>query len=73
MRADQTKVRQTLFNLLSNASKFTEKGVITLEVWRTDGVAQAFQPAGSGGFPALVPGGLESRRTRRQECRRYDS
>jgi signal transduction histidine kinase/DNA-binding response OmpR family regulator len=30
MRADLTKVRQTLFNLLSNASKFTEKGVITL-------------------------------------------
>ncbi len=32
MRADQTKVRQTLFNLLSNASKFTEQGVIKLEV-----------------------------------------
>jgi CheY-like chemotaxis protein len=32
MRADVTKVRQTLFNLLSNASKFTEKGVIKLEV-----------------------------------------
>ena len=32
MRADMTKVRQTLFNLLSNASKFTEKGVIKLEV-----------------------------------------
>jgi len=32
MRADQTKVRQTLFNLLSNASKFTEKGTIRLEV-----------------------------------------
>ncbi len=32
MRADLTKVRQTLFNLLSNASKFTEKGTITLEV-----------------------------------------
>lgn len=30
MRADLTKVRQTLFNLLSNASKFTEKGTITL-------------------------------------------
>ncbi len=30
MRADLTKVRQTLFNLLSNASKFTEKGKITL-------------------------------------------
>ena len=32
MRADLTKVRQTLFNLLSNASKFTERGVIKLEV-----------------------------------------
>ena len=32
MKADVTKVRQTLFNLLSNASKFTEKGVIRLEV-----------------------------------------
>ena len=32
MRADVTKVRQTLFNLLSNASKFTEKGTITLRV-----------------------------------------
>ena len=34
MKADQTKVRQTLFNLLSNASKFTEKGTIKLEVVR---------------------------------------
>jgi signal transduction histidine kinase/CheY-like chemotaxis protein len=32
MRSDVTKVRQTLFNLLSNASKFTEKGVVRLEV-----------------------------------------
>lgn len=30
MRADLTKVRQALFNLLSNASKFTERGTITL-------------------------------------------
>jgi signal transduction histidine kinase len=31
MRADLTKVRQLLFNLLSNASKFTQQGTITLE------------------------------------------
>jgi len=30
--ADMTKVRQVLFNLLSNASKFTEDGTITLTV-----------------------------------------
>jgi len=34
MRTDQTKVRQTLFNLLSNAAKFTENGMIRLEVKR---------------------------------------
>jgi signal transduction histidine kinase/CheY-like chemotaxis protein len=32
MRSDQTKVRQVLFNLLSNSSKFTEGGTITLRV-----------------------------------------
>jgi CheY-like chemotaxis protein len=32
MRADLTKFRQTLFNLLSNASKFTENGRIGLSV-----------------------------------------
>jgi signal transduction histidine kinase/CheY-like chemotaxis protein len=37
MRSDLTKVRQILFNLLSNASKFTEKGRITLSVQRTAG------------------------------------
>ena len=34
MRADVTKIRQTLFNLLSNAAKFTHEGSITLTVAR---------------------------------------
>ena len=34
MHADLTKVRQVLFNLLSNASKFTEEGSIALDVSR---------------------------------------
>ncbi|CUW39307.1 putative Signal transduction histidine kinase [Magnetospirillum sp. XM-1] len=36
MEADLTKVRQTLFNLLSNASKFTNDGTITLTGRRQD-------------------------------------
>ncbi len=32
MHTDQTKLRQILFNLLSNACKFTENGVITVKV-----------------------------------------
>jgi CheY-like chemotaxis protein/anti-sigma regulatory factor (Ser/Thr protein kinase) len=34
MRADLTKVRQALFNLLSNACKFTERGLVELAVAR---------------------------------------
>ena len=34
MRSDLTKVRQTIFNLLSNAAKFTQSGTITLSAER---------------------------------------
>jgi len=34
MTSDVTKIRQSLLNLLSNASKFTEKGTVTLRVAR---------------------------------------
>jgi len=37
IHADQTKVRQALFNLLSNAAKFTERGTVTLSVERAPG------------------------------------
>ena len=33
IRADLTKLRQSLFNLLSNAAKFTKDGTITLKTW----------------------------------------
>jgi signal transduction histidine kinase/CheY-like chemotaxis protein len=56
MRTDLTKLRQTLFNLLSNASKFTEKGKITLEIERrADGmVSFAVQDTGIGMSAAQV-------------------
>jgi signal transduction histidine kinase len=34
MNSDQTKVRQVLYNLISNASKFTEQGKISIECRR---------------------------------------
>src|SRR5437588_423421 len=39
IHADLTKVRQSLFNLLSNACKFTEGGTVRLDVARNEGEA----------------------------------
>jgi signal transduction histidine kinase/ActR/RegA family two-component response regulator len=37
VHADPTRIRQILYNILSNAAKFTERGVITLDVSREAG------------------------------------
>ena len=51
MHADVTRVRQILYNLLSNASKFTERGAITVRAVRERGAATdwiVFQVADTG-------------------------
>jgi two-component system, NtrC family, sensor kinase len=53
MRADLTKLRQALFNLLSNACKFTERGTVSLAVTRNsaaggDRIAFAVSDTGIG-------------------------
>jgi PAS domain S-box-containing protein len=47
MHSDETRIKQVLFNLLSNASKFTENGVITLDVHR-NGDAMVFAVSDTG-------------------------
>ena len=52
MRADLTKVRQVLLNLLSNACTFTERGTVTLAAGREpgrDGATSGAGPAGGDG------------------------
>jgi len=52
INSDLTKVRQILFNLLSNAAKFTEGGTITLAVEaRGDALAFAVRDSGIGMTP----------------------
>ncbi len=45
MQSDLGKVRQNLLNLLSNACKFTENGIVRLEVERRPGISEP--PAGA--------------------------
>ncbi|MGI8603644.1 MAG: LamG-like jellyroll fold domain-containing protein [Verrucomicrobiales bacterium] len=54
MRADLTKVRQTLFNLLSNACKFTEKGTITLRAWKEERKMQNAETSQSGAAASSI-------------------
>ena len=48
MHSDLTKVRQALYNLLSNAAKFTERGQITLTAAREPGAGQREGDGGAG-------------------------
>ena len=56
IHADLTKVRQTLFNLLSKAAKFTENGVIKLDAADT-GATIRFRVSDTG--IGMTPGQLE--------------
>ena len=47
-RSDQTKVKQCLLNLLSNANKFTSKGTLTLTVAREGGSRVCFRVSDTG-------------------------
>jgi signal transduction histidine kinase/CheY-like chemotaxis protein len=47
-RSDQTKVKQCLLNLLSNANKFTSKGRLTLTVAREDNSEVCFSVSDTG-------------------------
>src|ERR1044071_7435890 len=66
MRADLTKVRQMLLNLLSNACKFTQGGTVRLEVRRgpnPDGVEELtfrISDSGIGMTPAQMAGLFEA-------------
>jgi signal transduction histidine kinase/CheY-like chemotaxis protein len=47
-RSDQTKVKQCLLNLMSNANKFTSKGTLTLTVAREDSSRIHFRVSDTG-------------------------
>jgi len=58
MHADVTKLRQSLFNLLSNAAKFTESGTVTLSAQRDPGERLVFAVADTG--IGIAPDKLEA-------------
>jgi PAS domain S-box-containing protein len=63
MHSDLTKIRQLLFNLLSNACKFTHDGTVTLSVKReasTDEIVFSVADTGIGMSPAQVEKVFES-------------
>jgi adenylate cyclase len=47
-RSDQTKIKQCLLNLMSNANKFMSKGTLTLSVVREDNTRICFRVADTG-------------------------
>jgi signal transduction histidine kinase/DNA-binding response OmpR family regulator len=47
-RSDQTKIKQCLLNLLSNANKFTSKGTLTLRAAREDNSRVCFRVSDTG-------------------------
>jgi signal transduction histidine kinase/DNA-binding response OmpR family regulator len=60
IRADLTKLRQCLLNLLSNAAKFTEHGTITLQISADDRIRFAVSDTGIGMTPEQLGRVFES-------------
>lgn len=54
IHADHTKLRQILLNLISNAAKFTDHGVITLRVWMESETKANVQADGLQQFPSIA-------------------